>query len=150
VDGSSFALAEERSPLRGLVVVLVASFSVACGKGGLPCASSVAAYCASTPDAVCNWSLYTEPGFVCPDTRLNDSCDPPYNAAFQPAYRTNLVLMSYYDRTTGELVAVFSQITLGPSGGASSLSCVAGPGSFSSPTCPGNSTVATCFDGGVL
>ena len=149
MDVSSFALGEERSPLWGVALVLLASTSVACGKeDGLPCASSAAAYCASTPEAVCNWSLYTAPGFMCPDTRLNDSCDPPYYEAALLGYKTNVVLLSYYDRTTGQLVAVVSQLIIGPSGG--SMSCVAGPGSFSRPNCPGNSTVATCFDGGVL
>ena len=138
------------SPLLRAALVLLASGSAACGHDGLPCASSIAEYCASTPQAVCNWSLYTTPAFTCPDTRLNDSCDAPYLEAYLPGYRTNLILFSYYDRTMGQLVGVLSQIVLGPSGGVDSLSCIAGPNWFSRPSCPGNSTVAPCYDGGVL
>jgi hypothetical protein len=141
VDGSSLLRA---------ALVLLASASVACGKGGLPCTSSAAAYCASTPEAVCNWSLYTAPSFMCRETWLKDSCDPPYNEASQPDFDSNLIHFSYYDRTTGQLVAVLSQLIDGPAVGASSLSCVAGPDSLSRPSCPGNSTVAPCYDGGVL
>jgi hypothetical protein len=150
VDGSSLNREKKCRTVWRAALVLFASGSVACGHDGLPCASSIGAYCASTPEAVCNWSLYNTPGFSCRNTRLNESCGPTYLEAYMPSYATNLILFSYYDRPTGQLVAVLSQLVSGPVGGADSLSCVAGPDWFSRPSCPGDETVALCYDGGVL
>jgi hypothetical protein len=111
----------------------------ACSGGGLPCASSVAAYCASAQQPVCNWSDYAKPA-NCPYTSLNTSCSP-YDVAIQHGVDTGVT--SYYQRTTGELVAAVSYTTFG-------RSCIAGPqgSGFSEPDCPSSGFSPNCPDAG--
>ena len=96
----------------------------------IPCPTSIASYCASVPAyVVCDWSLYTEPGFSCTRTWLG-SC-----GGWDVAHWVNNPMVDfYYDQTSGQLVAVVSTLVDGDSPYVNIPECVAGPGSFSVPS----------------
>ena len=124
--------------------VLASAFAIcACNGSQLPCSSSVASYCASAPQPICNWSVYTEPtSFNCQFTVLSTSCGS-YDIAYQRGVDT--AVESYYERTNGTLVAAVSVSANVGSG----RFCIAGPSSgFSEPTCPLSGFAASCPDGG--
>ncbi len=108
----------------------------------LPCASSVESYCASPAQPICSWSVFSDPTstrFDCRHTGLNTSCGP-YDNAWQ--FGVDYGVQSYYDRTTGQLVAVVAD-------SANTQTCLAGPASgFSPPACPATDFTTLCPDAG--
>ncbi len=116
----------------------------ACPAQLLPCASSVESYCASAAQPICSWTVFSDPTstrFDCRHTGLNTSCGP-YDNAWQFGVDTGV--QSYYDRATGQLVAVVAD-----SANTQSSTCLAGPASgFSPPACPATDFTTVCPDAG--
>ncbi len=109
--------------------------------GKLACAQPVATWCAGQGPA-CSWSLYADPTrFDCAHTSVG-ACGP-YDVAV--AQRVDAGTISYYDASSGELVAA---VEYGGAPGPTAERCAAGPSDgFAVPSCPQAAFVSSCPGG---
>jgi len=102
-----------------------------------PCSQTIDAYCSTTGPAACAF-----PGDqpICPFNLISTSCGA-YDAVILQGVDSSLT--RYYDRSTGRLLAVVSDV-------AARRSCVAGPAEgFNEPGCPRSEFTEQCPDGGI-
>jgi hypothetical protein len=115
--------------MRLAIALLIALLG--CGSGGgptLPCNTSITSYCTQN-----NCTYPPQPAFGCAHTHVDMNCGP-YISVTDMGVDTGSI--SYYDRSTGALVAVTDY----SANFGGHTTCVAGPsGGFVVPQCTGPS-----------